>query len=34
MIGRQVSWSKDGAFLFAAVMDIDADIVLLDGALR
>jgi hypothetical protein len=32
-IGRQVSWSSDSRFIFAAVMDADADIVLLDGAL-
>lgn len=34
LIGRQVSWSRDGKFLFAAVMDTDADVVLLEGALQ
>ena len=33
LIGRQVSWSGDGKFLFAALMETDADIVLLDGVL-
>jgi len=33
-IARQVSWSRDGRFLYAAVMESDADIVLLEGALR
>jgi tricorn protease-like protein len=34
MIARQVSWSPDGAFLYAAVMEVDADVVLLEGALH
>lgn len=33
-IGRQVSWSSDSKYIFAALMETDADIVLLDGALR
>lgn len=33
MIGRQVSWSSDSDYLFAAVMETDADLVLLPGAL-
>jgi Tol biopolymer transport system component len=33
MIGRQVSWSGDGRHLFAAVAEMDADIVLLEGVL-
>ncbi len=31
LIARQVSWSPDGKFIYAAVMETDADIVLLDG---
>lgn len=31
LIGRQVSWSRDGKFIYAAVAEIDSDIVLLDG---
>jgi Tol biopolymer transport system component len=31
LIARQVSWSKDGTFIFAAVAESDADIVLLEG---
>jgi Tol biopolymer transport system component len=34
VIGRRVSWSRDSKFLYAAVADTDADIVLLDGLLR
>ena len=34
MIARQVSWSKDNKYIFAALLETDADIVLLDGALR
>ena len=34
MICRQVSWSSDSRYIFAALMETDADIVLLDGALR
>jgi len=33
LIARQVSWSKDGKFVYAAVVETDADIVLLDGIL-
>jgi Tol biopolymer transport system component len=33
LIARQVSWAKDGKFIFAAVAEIDTDIVLLDGIL-
>lgn len=32
-IGRQVSWSADGNYIFAALLETDADIVLLEGAL-
>ena len=32
-IGRQVSWSSDNKYIFAALVETDADIVLLDGAL-
>jgi eukaryotic-like serine/threonine-protein kinase len=31
LIARQVSWSPDGRFVYAAVVETDADIVLLDG---
>ena len=31
VIARRVSWSPDSKFLYAAVADTDADIVLLDG---
>jgi Tol biopolymer transport system component len=31
LIARQVSWSKDGRFIYAAVSESDADIVLLEG---
>jgi len=34
LIARQVSWSPDGKFIYAAVVETDADIVLLDGILR
>jgi hypothetical protein len=30
---RRVSWSPDGKYIYAAVADTDADIVLLDGLL-
>jgi Tol biopolymer transport system component len=33
VIARSVSWSADGQFLYAAVADIQTDIVLLDGLL-
>jgi hypothetical protein len=33
LIVRRVSWSPDGKYVYAAVADIDADIVLLDGQL-
>ena len=33
-IGRQVSWSRDGRHVIAALMVTDADIVLLEGWLR
>jgi Tol biopolymer transport system component len=33
LIARQVSWSPDGKSIYAAVVDIDADIMLLDGML-
>jgi len=31
LIARRVSWSPDGKYIYAAVADMDADIVLLDG---
>jgi eukaryotic-like serine/threonine-protein kinase len=31
LIARQVSWSPDGKFVYAAVVETDSDIVLLDG---
>ena len=34
VIARRVSWSPDNKFLYAAVAETDADIVLLDGMLR
>jgi Tol biopolymer transport system component len=34
VIGRRVSWSRDSKFIYAAVADTDADIVLLDGLIR
>jgi Tol biopolymer transport system component len=34
LIARQVSWSRDGKFIYAAVSDRDADIVLLEGVVR
>jgi Tol biopolymer transport system component len=33
LIARQVSWSRDGQSVYAAVAEVDADIVLLDGVL-
>jgi Tol biopolymer transport system component len=33
LIARQVSWSRDGRFVYAAVVETDADVVLLDGML-
>jgi Tol biopolymer transport system component len=34
LIARQVSWSPDGKFIYAAVVETDADVVLLDGIER
>lgn len=34
LIARQVSWSPDGKFVYASVVEADADIVLLDGMLQ
>jgi Tol biopolymer transport system component len=34
LIARQVSWSPDGEFIYAAVVETDADVVLLDGMAR
>jgi hypothetical protein len=31
LIARQVAWAPDGASIYAAVADVNADIVLLDG---
>jgi len=31
LIARQVAWAPDGASIYAAVADMNADIVLLDG---
>jgi Tol biopolymer transport system component len=33
MIARQVCWSSDSKFIFAAVLETDSDIVLLEGAI-
>lgn len=33
-IARRVSWSHDGKSIYAAVADVDADIVLLNGLMR
>ncbi|MGQ0733428.1 MAG: LpqB family beta-propeller domain-containing protein [Acidobacteriota bacterium] len=34
VIARRVSWSPDGRYIYAAVAELDADIVLLEGMLR
>ncbi len=34
VIGRRVSWSRDSRYLYAAVAEADADIVLLNGLLN
>lgn len=34
LIVRRVSWSPDGKYIYAAVADTDADVVLLDGLLQ
>ena len=34
VIARRISWSPDGKYIYAAVADVDADVVLLDGLLR
>jgi Tol biopolymer transport system component len=34
LIARRVSWSPDSQWLYAAVADIDADVVLLNGLIR
>ena len=34
LIARRLSWSPDGQSLYAAVADLDADVVLLDGLIR
>jgi Tol biopolymer transport system component len=34
LIARQVSWSADGRTIYAAVVELDADVVLLDGIVR
>jgi Tol biopolymer transport system component len=31
MIARRIAWSRDGRFVYAAVSDVDSDIVMLDG---
>ena len=31
VIARQVSWSRDGKFVYAALAESDADVVLLEG---
>lgn len=33
LIARQVAWSRDSKYIFAALVEMDADIVLIDGAL-
>ncbi len=34
LITRRISWSPDSKYIYAAVADIDSDVVLLDGLLR
>jgi Tol biopolymer transport system component len=34
LIARQLSWSPDGKYIYAALVETDADVVLLDGVLR
>ena len=34
IIARQVSWSRDGKYIYAALLETDGDIVLVSGALR
>jgi len=34
LIARQVSWSADGKYIYAALVESDADVVVLDGLLR
>jgi hypothetical protein len=34
LIARQVSWSADGKFIYAALVESDADIVVFEGLLR
>jgi Tol biopolymer transport system component len=34
LIARQVSWSRDSKYIFAALLETDADVVLIDGALQ
>jgi hypothetical protein len=34
VIVRRVSWSPDGKYIYAAIADTDADVVLLDGLLQ
>jgi len=34
VIARRVSWSPDGRSIYAAVADIDADVVMLDGLIQ
>jgi Tol biopolymer transport system component len=34
VIARRFSWSPDGSAIYAAVAEIDADVVLLDGLVR
>ena len=31
VIARRIAWSRDGGFVYAAVSDVDSDIVMLDG---
>ncbi len=33
LIGRQVSWSRDNKYIFAALVEMDTDVVLLEGTL-
>jgi Tol biopolymer transport system component len=34
LIARRISWSPDGKYIYAAVAETDADIVLLDGLVK
>lgn len=33
LIGRQVTWSRDNKYIFAALVEMDSDVVLIEGEL-